>query len=220
MLELRTNGPYVWPTWLTSLLAGESSCEWRAWFHAQHDGRSWAKIQDGDDFSLTQWRIRHTELLRSAVETYEGQEYTVTVEGQNDFMVTLEGATISGKPDLVAWKDGEVVIEDVKSGQPRASHHVQVMVYMLLLPMADPRLADASIRGVVRYPDHTVEIPAGAVDDAFERALRGLVARLAAREPARKVPSASECRFCPIGAQYCPERVEGVAQTAAATDTF
>ena len=214
MPELRTNGPYVWPTWLTTLLAGESSCEWRAWFHVQHDGRSWVRVQEGDDFNLTQWRIRHTELLRSAVDLYEGEGWAVTVEGQNDFMMALEGATISGKPDLVAWKDGEVVIEDAKSGQPRASHHVQVMAYMLLLPRANPRLVDASIRGVVRYPDHTVAIPAGAADEAFERNLRSLVARLAAREPARKVPSINECRFCPIGSQYCPERVESRAVAA------
>lgn len=208
MPELRANGPYVWPTWLTALLAGEASCEWRAWFHVQHDSRSWVRVRDGDDASLTQWRIRHTELLRTRAEHYEGQGCTVTIEGQNDFMVNFEGATISGKPDLVAWKDGEVIIEDAKTGQPHASHQVQVMLYMLLLRQAQPRFADASMRGVVSYPDHEVDVPTNMVDEFFEKALRGLVGRLAAPEPARKVPSAGECRFCPIGRDNCPERVE------------
>ena len=208
MPKLRTGGPYIWPTWVTSLLTGESSCEWRAWFHAQHDGRSWVKIQDGNDFNLTQWRIRHTELLRQRTECYEHLGYSVTIEGENDFMLNLEGATISGKPDLVARNNGEVIIEDAKTGQPRASHHVQVMAYMLLMPSADRRFADVPIRGVVSYPDHNGDIPADVVNDDFERILRSQVSRLAASEPARKAPSTSECRFCPIGSQYCPERVE------------
>ena len=64
MPKLRANGPYIWPTWLTALLAGESSCEWRAWFHAQHDGRSWVKIQDGNNFNLTQCYRRVENRIR------------------------------------------------------------------------------------------------------------------------------------------------------------
>ena len=208
MPERRNNGPYLWPTWLTPLLAGESACEWRAWFHTQHEGRSWVKLQDGNDFNLTVWRIRHTELLRQRTERYESLGYSVTVEGENDFMLQLEGVTISGKPDLVAWKDGDVIIEDAKTGRARTSHHVQVMTYMLLLPLADPRFADVPIRGVVSYPDRSVDIPVDAVNEDFERILRSQVSRLAASAPARKAPSASECRFCLISSQYCPERVE------------
>ena len=38
---LRQDGPYIWVTWLTKLLVGENSCEWSAWFRAQHEGWSW-----------------------------------------------------------------------------------------------------------------------------------------------------------------------------------
>ena len=32
--------------------------------------------------------------------------------------------------------------------------------------------------------------------------------RLTSKTPARKAPSAGECRFCPIDSQYCPDRRE------------
>ena len=43
MAQLRQGGPYVWVTWLTKLLVGDASCEWAAWFKAQHESFSWDK---------------------------------------------------------------------------------------------------------------------------------------------------------------------------------
>lgn len=53
-----------------------------------------------------------------------------------------------------------------------------------------------------------VEIPAAAVDEDFKKRLFALIGRIAAPEPARKVPSFAECRFCDIARTHCPERVE------------
>ena len=47
MAELRKHGPYIWVTWLTRLLAGENSCEWAAWFRAQHESWSWTRVPSG-----------------------------------------------------------------------------------------------------------------------------------------------------------------------------
>ena len=58
MAELRTNGPYIWVTWLTKLLVGENSCEWAAWFRAQHEGWSWEKVPS--TFDMAGWQIKHT----------------------------------------------------------------------------------------------------------------------------------------------------------------
>ena len=61
MAQLRANGPYIWVTWLSKLLSGESSCEWASWFKAQHDGDSWARMPS--DFDLTKCLTDHTALL-------------------------------------------------------------------------------------------------------------------------------------------------------------
>ena len=131
------------------------------------------------------------------------------MERQNDFRLNLAGATISGRPDLVASRDDEAVIVDIKAAKPNLSHEIQVMLYMAWLPLADGRYRKVKLSGQVYYAeDQGIDIPASAVDDRFREITAGLISRLASKTPARKAPSAGECRFCPISAQYCPERRE------------
>ena len=58
MAQLRATGPYIWVTWLPRLLSGEGSCEWAAWFKAQHE----ALIHCGprtDQSDFDQARLTH-----------------------------------------------------------------------------------------------------------------------------------------------------------------
>ena len=81
---------------------------------------------------------------------------------------------------------------------------------MLFFKFQDTRARDKKVTGEVYYgEDHTVAIPASAADQGFQDLVVNLITRLTAKEAPRKVPSASECRFCPIPKEYCPERVEG-----------
>lgn len=52
-----------------------------------------------------------------------------------------------------------------------------------------------------------MDIPAAAVDERFVKNLVGLMGRLSAGYPARRVPSPRECGFCDISAADCPERM-------------
>ena len=95
------------------------------------------------------------------------------------------------------------------------------MIYLYAVPRALERYRNAKLRGQVTYRDHTVRIPAGAVDDAFIENLSALISRLSGDEPARRVPSRQECRFCDISAADCPERVDAEPETGqVATDDF
>ena len=69
-------------------------------------------------------------------------------------------------------------------------------------------MQNAKLCGQVTYRDHTVRKPAEAVDDAFIENLGTLIRRLSGDEPARRVPSHQECRFCDINAADCPSRVD------------
>ena len=64
---------------------------------------------------------------------------------------------------------------------------------------------------------NTVRIPAEAMDDQFVQNLGALIRRLAADEPAKRVPSAQECRFCDISAADCPERMDEGSEPAGRT---
>ena len=207
MPALRDSGPYIYPAWLPKLLAGLDRCEWKIWFQVHHDGRTWQKLDS--DFNLARYNIEHTELLRLCTEEYEQRGYTVTVERQNDFRLNRDWVTISGRPDLVASRDEETLIVDVKAAKPNLSHEIQVMLYMAWLPLADGRYQDSRLQGQVYYGENNgIDIPASRADQRFKEITAGLITKLTSKTPARKAPSASECRFCPISAQYCPERRE------------
>ena len=218
MARLRDGGPYIWATWLTKLLAGEDSCEWSSWFKSQYDSRTWEKAPS--NYDLAQWQIRHTDLLHRCAEDYRQQGYTVTLEGQNQTTLQGQAATVSGKPDLIVRQGNLARIIDTKTGQPRASHHAQVMLYMYLLPLARPEYQGATIVGQVVYEDHVEDIAADAVDERFVSSVKSLIQRIGAREPAVRTPSRGECRFCDITSADCPERVEAPPEEAATTDQF
>ena len=200
----RRESPYIWATWLAKLLAGENSCEWASWFRSHY--QDWAKPPT--DFDQAQWMLEHTALVNQARESREKLGYTVYTEAQNAFRLRGRFATLAGKPDLIAVRNGDAVIIDAKTGKPSPAHSAQVMIYQYAVPRALDRYRGMEFRGHVIYPDANVQIPASGIDGKFVERLGALIRRLAAETPARKVPSTQECRWCDITKADCPERVE------------
>ena len=194
--------PYIWATWLPRLLTGGNSCEWAVWFKARH--KDWTRTPS--EFNQAQWMLDHTALLNERITNWKVGGFDV--EAQNRFELRGKSATLAGRPDLVARRDDEAVIGGAKTGQENPSHVVQVMIYLYAVPKALEKYRNLKPRRQVTYQDHTVRIPAEAVDDQFVQNLGALIRRLSADKPARRVPSPQECRFCDITAEDCPERVE------------
>lgn len=212
MAELRGK-PYIFVTWMARLLAGTRSCEWASWFKTQHEGWSWKKTPT--DFDLAAWTMRHAGMVTEERDRLEAEGAEVLAEQQNHFRVRGRAATLSGQPDLVSIGDERTTVHDVKTGEPNAADTAQVMLYMWALPLANPRYRDTALEGRVVYTDHTVDIPASAIDDAFNSAVVGLIGRLAAQSPAQRVPSTWECGSCEITSADCPDRIQ-----AEQTDVF
>jgi len=217
MAETRSD-PYIWVTWLTRLLAGESQCEWSAWFRAHH--RDYDKVPS--DFDLATWTMDHSELVAARREQLKQDGYQVYVEDENAFRrVGKTGIVVSGKPDILALRDGEGVIEDCKTGRPRASDPLQVLVYLLLLPIRNPRCEGVRLAGRVVYKTGSVDVPSSALDEKFRERFVELVRRVGGDSPLAKAPSWSECRWCDIAASVCLCRVTQPPESAEAeTDLF
>ena len=81
---------------------------------------------------------------------------------------------------------------------------------MYLVPRAkNSRWSGTTFDGGLVYPDGRERpIPADSVDDAFVKRVGEFMCRMLADTPARRVPSAVECRFCDIGGADCPDRIE------------
>ena len=211
--------PYVWVTWLPRLLSGNNRCEWASWFKAQHEGSSWKHAPS--TFDHTRWALNHTALLRVEQKRLEADDATVKVERQNQFRLRGWYATLAGMPDLVSLKDGKAVIHDVKSGEPHASHAIQVMLYMWAFPLARREYAGMPVAGRVVYEDHAIDVPGSAIDTTFIDRVADLIKRLADTEQsAPRTPSASECAFCEITAANCPGRIEEEAPEEGETELF
>ena len=216
MAQKHSQGPYIWATTLAKLLTGENSCEWAGWFKAHH--QNWAKPPS--DFDSSAWMLKHTALVNEERESREQLGYTVSTENQNLFRLRGSSATIAGKPDLIAGKAHEVVVIDAKTGKPGPSHRAQVMIYQYAVPKALQQYQGRRIKGHVRYPDSHVMTPESAVNPEFISTLSSLIRRLADETPARRVPSAQECRFCDISKGDCPERIEADYTPEGSTTDF
>ena len=158
--------------------------------------------------------LDHTALVNQVRENSERLGYTVYTENQNGFRLRGRAVILAGKPDLIAVKGSDAVIIDAKTGKLSPAHRAQVMVYQYAIPKALERYHGAQFSGQVVYPDGQVGIPVSAVDEKFVDNLAALIRRLAAETPARRVPSAEECRWCGITKEDCPDRVEGELKVA------
>ena len=79
--------PYVWVSWITKLLAGETSCVWSAWLRAHYET---ARVPN--HFDLGTWQMDHTALLRAERSgTGDGRVYHVTFRADDGQGGTCEG---------------------------------------------------------------------------------------------------------------------------------
>ena len=216
MAQKRSGRPYIWATSLPRLLTGENSCEWAAWFKAHHE--NWAKVPN--DFDQAKWMLDHTALVNRVREQQESIGHAVSTENQNTFHLRGATATLAGKPDLIAEKSHQVTVIDAKTGRPSPGHRIQVMIYQYAIPRALKQYEDRDVQGRVAYPDANAGAPASAVSPEFIGNLAGLIRRLASDTPARRVPSAAECRFCDITAADCSARIESDQDTTGETEAF
>ena len=156
------------------------------------------------DFDTTAWMLEHTALVNKERESLEGTGYVVHTENQNLFRLRGTTATIAGKPDPIGEKTNEILISDAKTGHRSPSHRAQVQIYQYAVPKALTQFQGKQARGQVRYPDSYVGSPATSVTPDFVANLGSLIRRLADDVPARRVPSAQECRYCDITRADCP----------------
>jgi hypothetical protein len=196
--------PYIWATWITKLLAGENQCAWAAWFRAHH---RYDKLPR--DADLAAWTSEHTAMVGERSQALVADGYNIYREEQNSFALRGQsGAVLSGKPDIVAVKGRDVRVIDCKTGAPRNSDQLQVLLYLFVLPLTNPSYRDKRLVGEVVYRAAAVSVSATDVDGAFKQHLTSTLQQVTADEPPEWVPSYGECRFCDISCGDCPARID------------
>lgn len=201
--------PYVWPSWITKLLAGESKCWYSAWYKAQH---KYLKVPDDPDRAdfFEEYNRKHDAITERRAKELMAEGWIVKVEEQGEFRVKGKLGDISGKPDIVAMKDDVAKVVDAKSGKRRQSDHWQVLLYTLLLPMSWLK-GFKEIQGEVEYADGTAEVRPITAEEK-ERITSSLRLIMGPTAP-EATPSAGDCKFCDIArCQYRYKAPEGSAE--------
>lgn len=201
----RRFSPYTWCTWLTPLIAGDAQCLYAPWLQSQFQID---KLERGD-FDLVRWKIEHAAMVDVRATELRGESWTVAVEDQNKFTLRGQATTLAGKPDIVAVRDSDALVVDCKSGKRRSSDAIQVLLYMFAIPLYH-RLWRPSFRltGEVRYRDGAITIQPEQFTPELRQRIIAMLQRMGDAEPPARVASASECAYCPVSAQDCPDRIE------------
>jgi len=201
--------PYIWPTWLTKLLAAEESCWYKSWFKAT---RNYVKREDPSraDF-FAEWTKKHDAITNKRVDRMRQDGWAVKVEDEGEFNLRGSAATLAGKPDLVGIRDGAGLVIDAKAGKQRESDHWQVLIYKFALPLSwFPK--SMRLDGEVQYKDEAVAVR--KLGGAEVEAITDAIKRVSAIEtPPDPIPSTFECGRCDVDA--CKSRVERPAPTDA-----
>jgi hypothetical protein len=219
----RGSRSYIWPTWVTGLLAGSDKCVWKAWYKAHF---RYAKREGDGNFNLKEWTKQHNEMTDSRVQRLKDEGWPmVTIEDQNSFKLEGQRGTLSGKPDIVAIDPTEAraLVIDEKSGRERESDVWQIMVYMFALPMTLFKKLfgdqEYQLDGEVEYRGSQRAVPASMFNLRARQHITSMLRIVGGDEEPVRTPSANECRYCDILA--CPDRFEGSdVSSADASDFF
>ncbi len=162
----------------------------------------------------------HTALIRKVAQDHESQEYKVWTEGQNVFALKGKSGTLSGKPDVVAVNGHSGWVVDTKTGSPKASDRIQVMLYMWAMPRTNPAFEQVTFDGKVIYKTGYTIITADEIDPVFIKRIGELMKEICGEDEPHKAPSYGECQHCPVTPEDCAERVQTEEAYHGETDEF
>ncbi len=145
-------------------------------------------------------------MLQVHVAEMRNAGYHVDVE--RFFRVTGKYAVVSGKVDAILRMDGKrPIIVDFKSGKPRDSDVGQVLLEMVMIPLAW-EAPDMQFAGQVIYKnDPPVQLMAKQALDLKPK-LFALLKQLGTMERPTPSPSRDACRYCSVPDEECGQRFQ------------
>lgn len=189
--------PSFWVTHLAKVLIGENPCLLQPWIASRFN---WPKTVSA---GMSAWKEAHTTALRALAEQYRKQGYKVDLE--RFYRVTGQTAVLSGKADLIATKANErPLVIDVKTGVARDSDVAQVIISMLMLPLAWN--VSMTFSGLIVYPDREgVDVTARQAAELKPKVF-ALLRELGTMPKPVPSPGKDACRYCDVPDSECGVR--------------
>lgn len=192
MADTKRRKPYVYVTWITKLLSGESACWYAAWYKSQH---KYDKVPD--DFPDREaWIKKHDAITnRREAELIEAG-YLCKKEDAAEFTLQGQRADLAGKPDLVAMKGDAALVVDAKSGKAKLADHWQVLIYLFALPRT--WLTNFKVAGEIERVEVNAREYVRALGEAETASIVHAMQTMGAPIAPIASPGPSECRYCDI----------------------
>ena len=211
-MEPRPGLPSFWVTHLAKVLVGEQPCLLQPWMA----GRFVLPRTSGS--AIVEWKARHTAMLETVMNGRIAQGWSCRKE--SFFRVTGQHGVVSGKADLIVqMKDKRPQIIDVKSGNPKDSDVMQVLIEMVLIPLAWKAPA-MQFEGEVVYANGSEIVLEPREADALKPRLFAMIRQLATMERPQPSPSRDACMFCDVPDAECGQRWKEENDTVATTSEF
>jgi hypothetical protein len=205
--------PFVWPSWITGLLSREDRCFWKAWYKSHWQG--YDKIPDPGADRLVKWTEDHDKMVVARAEKLRADGWSVRSEDDAQFKVSGRTATLSGKLDIFAERDGVVQIIDAKSGKEKDKDKWQVRIYHWALNRTwMPK--DARVELYIEYK-RGLE-PVGPVSLGQTDMIVSVIQQMGSSVEPAKSPSRFECQYCDIAA--CDKRFKSREDEVGTSEEF
>ena len=104
------------------------------------------------------------------------------------------------------------IVEDIKTGKSKTSDYIQVIFYMIFLPLSLPQYKGMKFDGTIVYKlgVKNVDIPhSAAEDESLKQQIWKAMKQMTGDESkCRRSPSKKECSWCDISKEDCPGRID------------
>lgn len=183
----------VAPSHIAKHLIGESQCLLQYYLQAHY--------QLASNKNYISYKMRHQSFLKQRKQFWIAEGYSVSCEKQNLMsFLTKKGAKFIGNPDLYVKEINH--FEELKTGKPKESDIVQLMLYMAAAPYIHGLSEIPS--GQVRYSDGSFkDVLPEEITQEFKDQVTQLIGVLVADQIPEPEPSQRDCRFCTFN-NYCP----------------
>ena len=207
--------PYIWASSISKLMSGDCQCQWAMWFRAHYKH---TKLPS----NLEAWQVTHNKLVLRRKDELIGDGFRVYVEAQNHFTLPSKDkkVKIGGRPDIIAVKSNNIVIEECKTGLPKNLDLTQLLLYMHLTPAVLAQCKGGAITGRLVYTEKTIEVPTSRIDDNFKSSFLKTIQIVKSDTPPSRTPSVQECGRCDISGLYCEDRIESANGEVVEHDLF
>ena len=209
--------PFIWVTWLSKALANDNGpCLWGFSHRANF---AYTKRPD-ENFDSIGWKAAHRAAVMRYADKLIAEGWDVSIEDQNSIKVKGVHAILSGQPDIVAIKPGQVKTVDIKGGEKRDEHWWQVAIYMNAWPILYPNEQNELTGEIVYDGKQSAIIPITQVEaEAKKQLMWDMVKKLATQYfDLQPEPSAKACKFCDLN--DCTARWLDVDSVMMSTENF